>query len=406
MPAHLPKLSERILHGILTGYKMNKPEILIPFETEKDIKEVKDINSLIKAKGNVTCKYLEDKTNDKNNNFYYGGNFKHLPEIIKDKFTSPHKTPSVYISKYANCTLIDDSLVISSDNKISKECILNRRYFHQKSVKLNARGIEAIHKEPKETIKIDKTCIFAPANGLITAYTHWFTEIITRLAILKNLPNEDIYFIFDDNILGYQKEMLQKLGIDENKIILKNKNNKYIVKELYLPGGFANIWLSEGCFYIYDKLKQGLNLNNVREEFKSGFNKIYLSRKDDKWKRSLLNLTQIHAPLQKAGYKAVIPESLNLDEKIYLFSNATHIVGEAGGGMTNIVFSNPGTKILVLASESFPSPIFTNICTEKNIKYGYVMGTSYEFGDAHDNNANFVISEKEFKAGLNALEAA
>jgi hypothetical protein len=57
--------------------------------------------------------------------------------------------------------------------------------------------------------------------------------------------------------------------------------------------------------------------------------------------------------LKKKGYEEVFCELLTMTEKIQYFGNATHIVGAIGGGMCNIVFSNPHCQVYCIHSPEF-----------------------------------------------------
>jgi hypothetical protein len=70
-------------------------------------------------------------------------------------------------------------------------------------------------------------------------------------------------------------------------------------------------------------------------------------------RRKMMLEDQLVEELQKKGYQEVFCELLSMTEKIQYFGNATHIVGAIGGGMCNIVFSNPGCQVYCIHSPEF-----------------------------------------------------
>lgn len=93
--------------------------------------------------------------------------------------------------------------------------------------------------------------------------------------------------------------------------------------------------------------------------------KIYISRRS--WvhgdtsnlgtnyttRRRMLCEDELVRALEAEGYTEVFCESLSMAEKIRLFSQTTHVVGAIGGGMCNLVFSPPETKVVCLCSPEF-----------------------------------------------------
>ena len=54
--------------------------------------------------------------------------------------------------------------------------------------------------------------------------------------------------------------------------------------------------------------------------------------------------------LIKDGYVEVFTECLSTIEKIAYFANSTHIVGCIVGGIANVLFSKPNTKLIAIVS--------------------------------------------------------
>ena len=68
--------------------------------------------------------------------------------------------------------------------------------------------------------------------------------------------------------------------------------------------------------------------------------------------------------LIKYGFVEIFSENLNTDEKIYLFLNSKTIIGSIGGGMSNLLFSEPQCESFVIVT-----PFFLDI----NYRFKYSM---------------------------------
>lgn len=81
-------------------------------------------------------------------------------------------------------------------------------------------------------------------------------------------------------------------------------------------------------------------------------------------RRKLVNEDKLVEKLQKEGFTEVFTENLTTIEKILYFSNATHVVGAIGGGISNVLFSPKNTKL-----EAIISPTFLDV----NLRFKYSL---------------------------------
>ena len=76
--------------------------------------------------------------------------------------------------------------------------------------------------------------------------------------------------------------------------------------------------------------------------------KLYVVRSGS---RNISRLQQLRLKryFQRLGYRAVRPELLSAREQFELFASASHVVGLYGAALTNVLFCQPGTKLLVIS---------------------------------------------------------
>jgi capsular polysaccharide biosynthesis protein len=189
-------------------------------------------------------------------------------------------------------------------------------------------------------------------------------KIDSTIKLLINYPNKN-----KTEFYKFNEEFLYKI-VAKDDIIIHNESNIY--SSLYVStslthGGVSNSPPRKEIFEIYDIIKKNINYDNIRDIYKKEFayKKLYISRRtwlnDDKSnigtdytsRRKMMNEDDLVLQLNKKGFKEIFVENLTTDEKIYLFANASEIIGAIGGGMANLLFSPSSTKSYVIVSPFF-----------------------------------------------------
>jgi capsular polysaccharide biosynthesis protein len=90
--------------------------------------------------------------------------------------------------------------------------------------------------------------------------------------------------------------------------------------------------------------------------------------------RKLQNEAEIMALSANFGFEAVHPETLSIVEQAKLFRGAEAILGVKGAAMTNILFSDPACRVMVMSPSSFIDPFFWDIASTRGISYSETFG--------------------------------
>tara|TARA_B100001057_G_C22687957_1_gene886523 strand:- start:31 stop:1059 length:1029 start_codon:yes stop_codon:yes gene_type:complete len=168
--------------------------------------------------------------------------------------------------------------------------------------------------------------------------------------MLQFLPR--LFFINEDNL---------KIGIHRNSSYKFRKLITQINKKKGLNFSFTYL---DDDFYRFNssKIPQFLNLkksNVILKHFlqprdiKKQDLKIYITRENADY-RKLINEFDLVAMLKSEGYEIINPNLYEIKDQIKIFARAKKIISPHGSGLTNIVFSQPGTEIIVI------SPKFNN----------------------------------------------
>ena len=208
-------------------------------------------------------------------------------------------------------------------------------------------------------------------------FTHWFTDIIPRIAIYSKKYNlKKIQKFYVPSVkYKYQTDSLKILGISSNKIISSEKMKHITADNIYAT--------SHPCFYLPTKVKKwSLNFLNKNYKFKRSiktYKNIFIDRdqfklldlenlKKYKNYRVLLNEKEIKNFVKSKGYKIIKPENYSLKDQVTIFSNASHVIGLYGAAMIMLAFCKKKTNIIEIKPIKGGNE-FKNISKLKDLKH-------------------------------------
>tara|TARA_R110000824_G_scaffold274672_1_gene463406 strand:- start:8830 stop:9897 length:1068 start_codon:yes stop_codon:yes gene_type:complete len=196
-------------------------------------------------------------------------------------------------------------------------------------------------------------------------------KTLPELKLLMSHPTPDRNSFYKFNL-----EFLELVGIKKEDIILVNPECIYstvFVSDSYTHNDKSNSPPRVEIYKLYQDLTAAcfspLNAPLLTS-------KIYISRRNSSYRdksnagtdytqrRKLENEDEVVERLQRRGFHEVFCENLSTLEKIHLFHNASHVVGAMGGGLCNVLFSKPSTRLLALVS-----PIFLEV--NERFKYSF-----------------------------------
>lgn len=204
-------------------------------------------------------------------------------------------------------------------------------------------------------------------------------DVFVRLDLLRrsNLMSTIEKFVFTNCSKKFQKESIEALQISPEKVIEARlfpniKARKLIVPSLMGRQGSLRVtkW---GCNFLRSLFFKPENL----EKFASKKERIYISRKLTPYRR-IVNEEEVVNLLAKLGFITVTLESISVAEQASLMAGAKVIISPHGAGLTNLVFCNPGTKIIEIFSPKFINSIFWQISNICGLSHYHLICEDYE----------------------------
>jgi len=207
-----------------------------------------------------------------------------------------------------------------------------------------------------------------------------------------------------DDLYPFVWESLELLGIKRKDVIFLDTDTVYdrvCIGSSLTHNGLSNCPPHQGVFDI---------LNSMKSDY-IGPEKIYISRRT--WvnsdvsnigtnyteRRKCVNENEVAQMFRDRGFTEVFCENLTMEEKIGMFRNAKYVAGPIGGGMCNVIFSPPKTKVF-----SINSPTFFDV----NFRFEYTMKhtdlTHFEYTEFTDKKEESVDSDGSLSisGGLNS----
>lgn len=222
--------------------------------------------------------------------------------------------------------------------------------------------------------------------------------LISYFELKKDIPDLKLLIQYPNpqknNHYPFVTEMLELLGINDTYIEIINSKCQYenvFVSTSYTHDFDSNLPPRKEIYDFYQSIS--IKVLNIYKNPTP--KKIYISRRTHfhndfsnigtnyTQRRKLVNEDELVDKLTKEGYIELFTEKLSSIEKIAYFANASHVVGCIGGGIANVLFSKPDTKLTAIISPTF-------LEVNKRFKYSLdCVEVFYDKNTEHIENTDF-----------------
>lgn len=241
-------------------------------------------------------------------------------------------------------------------------------------------------------------------------YFHWLFDVLPRLKLLRRSGFRiDKYFMNCDRTAPYQAETLGILGIPPSKII-NNKSNIQ-AKQLIVPSMVNDYFINPDTYvrphYIANwvcKYLRSTFMSPAQLIQKLKDKLIYISRENAAYRR-VVNEDEVIQFLSAYGFQKYHLETMTISEQVELFSRAKVVIAPHGAGLANLVFCNPGTKVVEIFSTIYIPEYYWMISTYNQLEYYYLINSMHDHVPILDIQVDINrLKELIQKAGILPLE--
>ncbi|WP_319420688.1 tetratricopeptide repeat protein [Pleurocapsa sp. FMAR1] len=240
-----------------------------------------------------------------------------------------------------------------------------------------------------QPLKLDETVAYLQGIGS-SNYYHWMLQVIPQLCLLRQVgidleSIEKFAFLRLPIRQAFEKETLSLLGIDNSKILETAGHPLIQAKKLIVT---SPIKVSPPRKLACDLVRDEFLPHKLSEsEARSGF--LYLSCQNAT-KRKIVNESKLIELLASYGFTSLCLESIPFLEQVDLFSKAKVIIAPHGVSLTNLIFCNPGVKVIEIFAPSYSIMCYKAICDYYHLQHYSLIAEGVENleGRNRDKNIN------------------
>ncbi|MDX2229232.1 MAG: glycosyltransferase 61 family protein [Leptolyngbyaceae cyanobacterium bins.349] len=202
-------------------------------------------------------------------------------------------------------------------------------------------------------------------------YFHWIFDILPRFSLLvrSRLNVDDIDYFLVSSQLPFQQETLQRLGISSSKFLNVTHYPHLQATQLIVPSYPSSpAWMTKRvCEWLQQVFLESQN------QMSKGCDRLYITRQYAT-NRRIINEVEITEFLRSLDFQIIALESLSVQQQANLLASATVVISAHGGGLTNLTFCQPGTKVLEIFSPNFVYPCYWLVSNLLGLDYYYLTG--------------------------------
>tara|TARA_B100000989_G_scaffold268757_1_gene223681 strand:- start:836 stop:1915 length:1080 start_codon:yes stop_codon:yes gene_type:complete len=313
--------------------------------------------------------------------------------LIKVKFSKESKKEyEVYEIKNARIyTDSSQNVAVIKKNEIYEK--LSTQLIDNHLVNLDKNGIikTGTRKFIQKKIKGNILSLIQGASA-IENYGHWLLDTIPKLIVIKKIKDLNSFdaILIPNFKKNFQKDSLEYFDIPKSKILDGSEITHIYADKITIPS--HPYWeIDKHQFETVANVDKDI-LKSIRKIFlKENYsnkikknNNIYIDRSDSIFNHNkLVNNLEIIEYLKNKDFLIVKLSEFSFNEQIKLFNSAKIIIGSHGAGLTNIIFSEPSTKIIEIGNPNSDCYVFKNISDIQNLDHSFIKAkpTISEFGD-------------------------
>jgi Glycosyltransferase 61 len=266
--------------------------------------------------------------------------------------------PAVYVAVLPNGHLCADErngAVLSPDGRL----IWDASYGHEERAAEHwffTAKLPAAERVPESIA----TLMLRP--GWSDYYFHWMFEVLPRLHVLElsGVP-VDKYAIHPLSA-PFQYETLRALEFPMDKLLELSEPMHLAAKELLVPSVLPSVMPHWACDFLrHTFLPSHRRTSDAR--------RLYISRATASRGRRVVNDSEVEEVLAARGFETVRLEEMSVVDQARLFAQVEVVVSPHGGGLTNVVFCNPGAKVVEFFAREYVQPLFWMLSNRRELEY-------------------------------------
>lgn len=220
------------------------------------------------------------------------------------------------------------------------------------------------------SVRLEGSCLLLDSRFGKEFY-HFYVSVIGRMASYLSFDrylDRVNYFILPEPV-AHVIAWADLLGIPQSKRVFLAEQTAVHADELLVPHHIDHIDYRTIAF-----LRNHL-LNHAQGTRQHARNRIYISRSRSANGRHILNEEDVVARvLRPRGFEVVCFEAMSLGEQAACMANAECVIAAHGAGLTNLVFCQPGTRVLEIFTPKWIVFCFARLGSMLGLQCYYHVG--------------------------------
>lgn len=190
-------------------------------------------------------------------------------------------------------------------------------------------------------------CTYDWPQRKLRNFGHWLLDALPHVVSLAEVAPH-AQFLLPDPLAGFQRRTLGLVGVPSEQVRTWKGEALSCGRLLLLESdGRA------GGGRPFTSILAMRQLVQQRAPEPTRRRRIYVSRRDARRSRRwLTNEPDVEALFASRGFEILFIPEWSLDEQVRIFGEAQIVAGVSGAGLSDIVFSAPGTHVVVIHSDS------------------------------------------------------
>jgi hypothetical protein len=203
-------------------------------------------------------------------------------------------------------------------------------------------------------------------------YYHWMVLLLTRIEAVRarGLLLGGRKLLLPRELSGWMKSSLADLGLGDEHILPYGQDD-----DLRLTDALLVSPLDYACPSLVEGLRQALwrraGLDPAAPPVPDRL--LYISRRGE-GRRPLVEEARIERAAAAMGFEAVAPETVSLADQVRLFATARGIAGPPGAAYTNLIWAQPGVRVLSIFKEEAHLPTFVDLSIIRGQSHRWLLG--------------------------------
>jgi capsular polysaccharide biosynthesis protein len=244
------------------------------------------------------------------------------------------------------------------------------------------------------TLRHSSEKIAVVASKSSTCYFHWMFDILPRIELLRRSGIHYDKLYINPLLHPFHKETCETLGLPTENMIFSDpkihiKASELIIPSLPAPSGSIPKW---ACDFLRTSF-----LKNYAPKKRS---RIYITRRNAS-SRKIVNEEELVEYLSRHGFKEAILENLSVREQAELFASAEMIVAPHGASLTNLVFCQPGTRVVEIFTPNYVNQCYWMLSQHQHIDHHCILGSTKNLTSKQKEDLDVFVKMQELASMLN-----